>query len=368
MLGCGVPWTKQRFSHSLPASQPRYDSGRYFGAAIDKMIDDTLLVSCPGTAGGLFLVNGLTCRRLSSRPMTGLCIGDGQFTVAYQDNSGRSVRLFRDGAAEEKVLGDEPMDIHDVLLHGGRIYAAVTEQNKVVRFDVELNVADAWVLPGEHDAAHLNSVVLYQDRLLASIFGRFQRHRQYKEGTQGLGEIVDIRSGLTFLSGLSQPHSLTVHDGLLFLCSSEDREIRAYCGQKLIQKTGVPGYARGLAVGSGKIYVGISLSRNAPVTEIGRDSAKIAVIDSSSWRVMEILELPAHEIYDIRIVNRDAWVFPHIIDDSIDNRNRELQEEIRLYKRGYESYMASHNAIVESLSWKIAKPVYRLERLIRKLL
>lgn len=329
------------------------------------MIRDTLLVSCPGATGGLFVVHGRMNARVSSRPITGICVGDGQLVYAYQDNGGQGIKVIIDGLAEERLLADEPLDLHDLLIAGDHLYAAVTESNRVACFDKNLNNIVSWTLPGEHDSAHLNSVTMYQGELLASVFGRFHRHRQYKEGTQGLGEVINIQSEQTFIGGLSQPHSLTVVDDLLYLCNSEARELRIYRGQELLQEIPVAGYARGLAVGEKYLYVGISRSRNAPAGGQTGDNAAIAVIDRATLRIDELFQLPTQEIYDIRIINRAAWVLPHILEPPM-IENSQLQAELHLITRESAAYKAAHGKIVSSLSWKIMRPFFHLETRIRK--
>jgi len=261
------------------------------------------------------------------------------------------------------------MDLHDLLVSDGHTYAAATESNSVMCFDGDLNNTASWGLSGEHDSAHLNSVAFYRGELLASVFGRFQRHREYKEGTRGRGEVVNIQTGETLINGLSQPHSLTVVDDLLYLCSSEDREVRVYRGQELLQKISVPGYARGLAVGAESIYVGLSLSRNAPAAGQGAGGASIAKINRQTMQLEELVQLAAHEIYDIRIINRASWVLPHVLSESVDDRVRYLMDSLTLYKRGYESYKSTHDdleRITGSLSWKVMRPFLYLEKIIRK--
>jgi len=338
------------------------------GAVPEEMIEDTLLVSCPGEDGGLFVVHGRASVRVSGRPVTGVYVGDGTLIYAYQESGGKSVRVLDDGISEERAIADEPMDLHDLLVSDGHIYAAATESNSVVCFDSNLNNIASWGLSGEHDSAHLNSVAFYQGELLASVFGRFQRHREYKEGTRGRGEVVNIQTGETFIRGLSQPHSLTVVDDLLYLCSSEDREVRVYRGQDLLQKISVPGYARGLAIGAESIYVGLSLSRNAPAAGQGVAGASIAVINRETMQLEESIQLSAHEIYDVRIINRAPWILPHVLE-SVDDRVRNLMDSLTLYKRGYEAYKSTHDdldRITSSLSWKIMRPFFYLEKMRSK--
>jgi exonuclease VII small subunit len=306
------------------------------------MIEDTLIVSCPGQKGGLFVVSKDGSVRLSTRPITGLHIKNGQLIYAYQDNGGNSVRTFLSDRTGEVALSSEPMDIHDITIIQDRIYAAATEDNSVICFDLNLNKINEWRLPGEHDSTHLNSVAIYRGQFLASIFGRFQFHRQYKEGTIGQGEVVNIKNGETVIGGLSQPHSLMVCDNLLYLCNSENKEVRVYSGNEVLQIIPVDGYVRGLAVGARNLYAGLSLSRNIAEEEQKLTSAAIAVINRKSMKVQDLIDIPALEIYDIKIAEPNVELFPHLLADLVIEFQR-LEELNALYQRGYESYKRAND-------------------------
>jgi hypothetical protein len=307
-------------------------------------IDDTLLISCPNLDGGLVAVNGRCSTRLSARAVTGLFVGDSVLLCAYQDSGGNVVGHFSNNNFNTVLLSDSFMDLHDVYFSDGIIYMAVTDNNSVFSFDCNLNIISKWSLPGENDAVHLNSVVVYDEQLLASIFGRFKRNREYKDGTRGRGEVVNIRTGETYISGLSQPHSLTVVGDFLYLCSSEDKELRIYRKKELIHKINVNGYARGIAVSKNKIYVGISLSRNL-IIPVESDKSCVVVIDNKSKKIDGFVPIESKEIYDIRLVNDFSWIFPHVVDIKYfcDQISR-LEEQLALYKQGYESYKQGYES------------------------
>jgi predicted O-methyltransferase YrrM len=185
-----------------------------------------------------------------------------------------------------------------------KLYIAATKANEVVCFNRAWERIAAWTLPGEQDSAHLNSLAVYKDRLVASIFGRFTKHEEYKLGTSGLGEIIDIKTGETLINGLSQPHSLTVHNNLLYFCNSQEKKFCIYNGDQILGTVMLPGYCRGVAVGHNHIYVGISLSRNISSSEHEVSTGMIAVIDRTSLQCIGLTPIPFSEIYDIKIVSR----------------------------------------------------------------
>lgn len=305
------------------------------------MIKETLLLSAPNVDGGLFLVSGERSARLSFIPKTGIHLDhELGVVIACQDNGGNSCLVVSDAGSKAVRIDEGPLDLHDVTMINGRVYAAVTEFNSVVSWDSEWRRTEEWALPGERDAAHLNSITMYQGRLLASIFGRFSTHREYKNRTRGAGEVIDVRTGETYITGLSQPHSLTVDEGLLYLCSSEDKQLRVYRGDQMLDCLDLPGYTRGLAVGEHALYVGLSRSRNVPVAEGEEGGAGVCVINKKSMKVEGIVRLSCSEVYDIRLLGGAAWILPGVIDveDWTSRKIFELSQQIDLFRDSAESY------------------------------
>jgi len=271
-------------------------------------LQDSLLISCPGQGGLVFLGNG-DGRILTQQPATGIHWSDAVLLSACQDDGGRELWVVENGLPQKVRLSEDALDIHDVFMHENRIYIAATEQNSVICLSSKLEQIDSWGLPGENDSSHLNSVTFYEGRLLASIFGRFDTNRQYKDGTVGLGEVIDIRSGDVFLDGLSQPHSLTVDGELLYLCSSEDKQLRIYKGQSLVEKVDLPGYTRGIGVGREKLYIGISRSRNIEESAHSLPGGAVAILDKESMQLDGMVPITLQEIYDIRVVPEQDNLF-----------------------------------------------------------
>jgi hypothetical protein len=272
----------------------------------DPVIEDKLLISSPAHGGLVYLEGDNRATVINRRPTTGICFGNSTLIWAYQDNEGRYLVEAKDGLARQIEVSPDPLDIHDVLLatEESRIYLAATHNNQVVCLDSDYQRTGVWTLPGEKDSAHLNSIALYRGRLIASIFGRFTKHREYKTGTLGLGEVIDVRTGETLISGLSQPHSLTVKDDLLYFCSSEEKQLHVYDGEGIINTVTLPGYVRGIAIGENYIYAGISLSRNVDTAKHELESGAVAIIDRPSFQCISLKFIPFEEIYDVRIIPR----------------------------------------------------------------
>jgi len=260
---------------------------------------ESLLVSAPNN-GGLFYICDGVAQRLSTLDTTGLAVRADQCIRALQADGASTISVYKNGTYARITLADRELDLHDVLVDGSTIYAACTYPNAVVAYDNDWHELERWTYPGEEDSVHLNCLCLYQGRLLVAMFGDFDTHRGYKGQTSKRGLVRDVRSGEVLIDGLSQPHTMVVCGDELLLCNSEGGELRVYRNWECVRSIPVGGYARGLAVGESHYYVGVSLSRNAPVDErcVG---GHIAVIDKRSWTIERTISVPCREIYEVRV-------------------------------------------------------------------
>ncbi|MEO6365893.1 MAG: DUF4915 domain-containing protein [Luteimonas sp.] len=264
---------------------------------------ERLLVSSPN-GGGVFLLDGTgAVERLSHLDTTGMAVAGPLLVWAEQSRGGRRLRRIEHGQWTRHALGESPLDLHDVIAHGQCFYAALTEDNAVVKLDRDFGEIARWSLPGEPDSVHLNSIAFHEGRLLATIFGRFDAHRGYKGHTSGAGEVIDVASGRTLIGGLSQPHSLVSREGALWLCDSEAGALKCYRNFELAHVVQLGGYARGLAFGRDTVHVGLSRSRNADDAAIG--SAQVLVLDLETLQQRGEIALPVDEIYEILVLEQD---------------------------------------------------------------
>ena len=259
--------------------------------------DRAWLVSCPNRGGGVFLLDGRGVERLSPVETTGITVIPAGVLWARQSDHGNQLRRLAGGTFEQTQLAGHSLDLHDVLWHDGHVYAVYTELNAIVRLDPELREVERWTLPGERDASHLNSICFHEGKLLATRFCASERRRGYKDATRGAGEVIDVATGETLLRGLSQPHSLASHAGMLWLCDSETRTLRGYREYSQVAEHAFDGYTRGLAFDGDRILLGLSRSRNDPTGEL--KNARLLVLDAQSLVVRSQVDLPADEIYDI---------------------------------------------------------------------
>jgi len=314
-------------------------------------VKDFLLVSCPGAVGGLVCLQGDETTILTVDSSTGIFLDRDNLVVAHQFSGGRSLKVIDRGSSRLCSLSDAPLDLHDVLLKDGSLFVVATENNEVVEFNLEsMILLNRWGLAGEPDSAHINSIIFYQGRLMASIFGRFEKNRGYKEGTGGLGQVIDVITGEIFIDGLSQPHSLTVVGDLLYLCNSEAKELRVYEGSCLKKVVDIPGYARGIAVSDDEIYVGISLSRNAKVEDESA-TASIIVLDRWTWANKGSVSVPFSEVYDVRVINVASDLVLKAVNlnaEQLIEENNRLLDAYEQTKSAYEQTREAYEHVREA--------------------
>jgi GT2 family glycosyltransferase/glycosyltransferase involved in cell wall biosynthesis/predicted nuclease with TOPRIM domain len=271
-------------------------------------IPHRLLISGPN-GGGLALVSRSQLAVLGLGNATGLAVSDGTVAWCAQDDGANRIQVLRDGVLRTLVVSESALDLHDLLADpGGDGYRVVaTEENAVLHLGRDGGRARR-AFSEAPDSWHLNSLAWHQGRLLASHFGRFDTHRGYKGRTRAAGEVIDVGTGEVVVSGLSQPHSLVSVGDELWLCSSETSELWVTRDGERLRSVVLPGYTRGLVVADGKVYVGLSRSRNEPLSAEGRrfETAVVAVLDRADLSVLGFVPLPWPEIYDIRVLGDDA--------------------------------------------------------------
>jgi GT2 family glycosyltransferase/glycosyltransferase involved in cell wall biosynthesis len=269
------------------------------------ILPDRLLISSPNNGGLFALANGKLAR-LSPSDGTGLVRASGRILRALQADGANSIGVFSEEGFDRVLLTNEALDIHDLFYADGKIYVACTELNGVIELDEDFKETSRWVFPGEPDSVHLNCLYSYKGRLLASVFGNFATHRGYKGNTAGRGEVRDVLSGETLISGLSQPHTLRMVGDDIAICNSESGEILIYRNYACIRRIQIGGYVRGLAIGSGYFYVGVSLSRNIDLdADCDGGTAEVVVVEISSGIIKARIPVPAREIYDIHVLDAD---------------------------------------------------------------
>jgi hypothetical protein len=248
---------------------------------------------------GLLLLDGGRVEQIDRLPTTGLAWSGSRIARARFD-PGETTRtgeilLYGPGGLDTRLSLAGLADPHDLAWDGELLVAVSTLGNAVAWLDAAGHIVRRWDPPGIGDCWHLNGVAVHAGRVLATAFGRFARHREWAvRPREGRGVLLDAASGSVIAAGFSSPHSPRVVEGRLLLCDSgrSDLVVLARSG-RVERRLRLSGWTRGIAVGDEHVYVGESVRRG----EAG--SATVAVLTRDRLTLVDRVELPAREVYDL---------------------------------------------------------------------
>jgi acetolactate synthase-1/2/3 large subunit len=264
-----------------------------------------LLFSCLGedTGGGLFAYDGTTVEQIDELSSTGLALaGDRLGRLLWSSGEGGSVGellVYDSDGVERYVRLDSLREPHDLAWHERHFVAVSSRSNSLLWISSAGEVMREWHAGGEGDAWHLNSLLSVDDRLVATAFGRFDKHREWTDGrATGRGILFDVDTGEDIFAGLSCPHDPRLADGTWLICNSGTRELLAIDAEssRIVHRVPLNGWTRGIGVCGDLLYVGESAHRTD--AEPG-DLAAVAVVDRRTWSVVERIPLPCQDIFDV---------------------------------------------------------------------
>ncbi len=287
--------------------QPRERAQRWLGGA---RLEDSLLVSGPSfeeRQGGLYFLKrsgwtgGIEITCLDRFSTSGMAAENGLFVRSIQSEEFMILGAYTETSVWT-IASEKYGQIHDVRVIDGKLYVVAANSNEVVLMTTAGEVEKSWKFPGGKDSWHLNCVDVWDGRVVACAFGRFEQEGGFR-GSRGTGIIFDLETENDIWTGLTAPHTPRVDvRGYKYVCDSGTRRL-------LIRKDGTEDsvdfrhcFTRGLAFGEKFIYVGLSrLRKKGPdVTTI--PCAKIAILDAETFKQTGEVEVPMPEIYDIMIV------------------------------------------------------------------
>jgi len=312
---------------------------------------ENILVSSPND-GGIFFIDGKIRHKISAHGSTGLFYESGKFLHSTQP---QSIRLIDITNSANTFCSPALHDIHDVIFYEGHIFAVATSSNEIIKLTTHGELIERWRLPGEADSSHVNSIALWNDRLVFSAFGDFRTHRGYKGFTSRSGFVKDLITGKTLISDLSEPHSLAPNGPNLFLANSREKQIIEFSEDgSVIRLKQLDAYTRGILITDSAIYVGLSKSRNLEDAKI--ESASVVALDPLTLDELDRVTIPANEIYGIQQIQNDrhlSQIIAGVGAASLRETTRELAEKATLAK-GYEERVTSLTDQVASLTDQIA--------------
>ncbi len=271
----------------------------------DLLGDARVLVSGFGKwGGGLYdLATGVP-EALDDLPTSGLSLGGGRLwrvlrapgeqtsTCELMSYDARGVRSYQ--------RYDAIRDPHDVLWFDGAPHISSSWDDAVWRVDPGADEpVMVWQGSTVPDGWHVNSLVDVDGALHVCAFGRFDRHKGWKDATRdGVGFVRELRTGRDVLTDLSHPHTPRRRGGRWYVCESTKGSLTELAPDGTVRRRArVDRFTRGLAFVGPYALVGGNAHR-----EHEDDRGEIAVVDMRTFAVVERIPMPCLEIYDILTV------------------------------------------------------------------
>ena len=255
---------------------------------------------------GVVLFDEGRVEQIDRLPTTGLAWAGGRIARARFD-PGETARtgevlLYGPGGLHERFSVAGLADPHDLAWDGELLVAASTLGNAVLWIDGAGHVVRRWEPPGTGDCRHLNGVAVHAGRVLVTAFGCFARHREWAvHPRDGMGVLLDAASDTVLAAGFSSPHSPRMVDGRLLLCDSGQSDLVAFSPKGRVERrVRLSGWTRGIAVAGERVYVGESVRRGE------EGSASVAVLSRAGLALVDRVELPVREVYDLLALPRGA--------------------------------------------------------------
>jgi acetolactate synthase-1/2/3 large subunit len=263
--------------------------------------------------GGVFAVDDDSVCQIDDVPTAGL---------AFNERTGDWIRAAHpvfSPAVDGTVLSYDPLgdvrlrslsmarDLHDVQIIKDEILVVASHENAVFRIPRVGAPKSIKQLPGEPDSWHLNCLAGHEGEIFASAFCDGRRHRGWIDCHTGSGIVFSLATGEVVATELDMPHSPLFIDDMLLVCNSGGHKLVAInpCEPgRHIRSISLDGFTRGLAVLGDRIFVGVSVRRKA--SDRTDPVANVVILDRDSWQIVDRVTVPIPEIYDVRIVPRQA--------------------------------------------------------------
>lgn len=195
---------------------------------------------------------------------------------------------------------DAVRDPHDVLWFDGAPHISSSWDDAVWRVDPGTDEPTmVWQGSTVPDGWHVNSLVAVDDALHVCAFGRFDRHKGWKDAKDdAVGFVHDLRTGRDVLTHLSHPHTPRKRGARWYVCESTKGSLTELSADGTVRRRArVNRFTRGVAFVGSFALVGGNARRGQD-----DDRAEIAVVDLRSMAVLGRIPMPCLEVYDIVLV------------------------------------------------------------------
>lgn len=268
------------------------------------------LISCMTGPGGIFEVTDASVVSVDNVPTSGMDLSEHHLYRARFSRKDLVVDRLNLKSSRVTATWSVPGGAHphDVCLHEDLLAVVDTLHDRVVWLDPSNGkIVKEWQATTLGDAWHINSLVVHEGALLASIFGKFSTDRGWwGAGHARLGEVIEVGTGEPVLTGLSAPHAPTRWQDKWLVLNTFDSTLCAY-GQEnewVLPPLVVGGWPNGLRldpVDPSIIWVGISDGDRHPQTPAphGNSPGRIKKVSLDQWKILEERIMPCTSVYNL---------------------------------------------------------------------
>lgn len=259
---------------------------------------------------GLFVREPGGWRRLDHLASTGLAVSpDGQQVAralwTSDDPQTHGELLISDATGVLRYLRvDELQEPHGLVWDGDHVVAVSTLRNALLWIDPAGRITRRRTFPGEGDAWHVNCPAWAGGRLVATAFGRHERHRDWAApgAMVGGGIILDVDTGTPIATGLSAPHDpVPLAGGGWLVCDSKThRLLRLDTTGTLVGAAELGGWTRGVVIDGDQVHVGVSVRR----WDGGDGTASVVTLHLDDLAILSREPLPCDELFALALVPR----------------------------------------------------------------
>ncbi|WP_296623726.1 DUF4915 domain-containing protein [Marivirga sp.] len=263
-----------------------------------------LLISCVGAYQNSGLgTGGLVAVDTESRTIDTIDFLDSTGLTAHKNLVFRFVRamkcliIYDQEGFRSRIFLREANDVHDIQIINDKIHVVSTGINSVQVYDFLGNFVEEINPGGKGDAWHINCIESYQDDLYFTAFGAFNTHREWNNNSLKNGFIFSLKGMTPIIKGLSGPHHPRLIDKNWWVCDSHKQCVNVYdfATNSLLAIINLGGFTRGMLETDDSVWVGVNADRKKK----DRLNGQIVALDKSNFSVIEQIEIPLPEIYDV---------------------------------------------------------------------
>ena len=266
-----------------------------------------LLISAPNNGGISILINN-KCEIVNNTDTTGILYHNDKIYRLIQHFSYAELKIYSRENLLHTILYEEIKDAHDICMFHEYIYIVSTGTNEIMRINSHYEIEKKYSFDGTGDAWHLNCLVIINEKLCVSAFGKFKKHYTYKGNTLENGFLMEVESQKKLISKLSQPHTPVYLNDKIYICDSEKKSLKIFSNldYKLLQEIFFDRYTRGLCVDEKYIWVGLSAQRGSDTED---KYASIAILEHGGVKPVKQVTLCSREVYNIITIDKDFNFF-----------------------------------------------------------